>query len=119
MVNIVLTIVFRLYKRITKPVYPPKPKTDDEYLLERWQMEVDAITWKTAHKDINYWLRKGNTGDKKTLVCYYEKYTFKDNHKNTEIKKINNLSNEQFKSVINMYRLSDILNYLGLDLRKS
>lgn len=67
-VNIVPTyiyIVFRLYKRVTKPIYPPKPKKDDDYLLERWQMEVDAITWKTAHNDINYWKNKGNTGYKK------------------------------------------------------
>lgn len=116
-----LYIVFRLYKRVTKPIYPPKPKKDDAYLLEHWQMEVDAITWKTAHNDINYWKSKGNTGYKKTLVCYYEKYSFQNNNKNTEIKikKIKNLSDEQFNNVINMYRLTNILNYLGLDLRKS
>lgn len=66
-----LHIVCRLYPRLTKPKYPPKPQTDDVYELKRWQAEVDAIAWYTSHKDISTWKSKGHTGYKKTFVCYY------------------------------------------------
>lgn len=101
-----LYIVCSLYKRLTKPVYPPKPKTNDKYELEMWQMEVDAITWEVAHKDINTWKRKNNTGEQKSIICYDEKYSFKydDNKKKIKkteiiIKAIKTLTDEQFKKI--------------------
>lgn len=95
-----LHIVCRLYPRITKPVYPPKPITDDDYLLELWQREIDAITWKVSHGDIDFWKCEGYTGYKKTVVCYYEKYSFEENTKNTEykIKRIKTLTDEEFEN---------------------
>lgn len=108
-----LHIVCRLYPRKTTPIYPPKPTTDNEYLLELYQREVDAITWQASHKDIDYWKEKGNTGYKKTAVCYYERYSFKkieNKDKETEnkklkkvteiiIKKVHTLTDKEFEKV--------------------
>lgn len=103
-------IVCRLYPRVTKPNYPPKPNTTDEYLLEKWQCEIDAITWQTAQKDIFYWQCKGNTGKMKTHICYYEQYYFeKDNQGNKfkkyedtqiRIKSVKSLTDKEFNEII-------------------
>lgn len=104
-----LHIVCRLYPRITKPVYPPKPITDDDYLLELWQREIDAITWKASREDIDFWKCEGHTGYKKTAVCYYEKYSFKKDVSNNKedvskkitkiiIKRIKTLTDEEFEN---------------------
>jgi len=91
-----LHIVCRLYPRKTKPIYPPKPTTDDEYSLEFWQQEIDAITWQTAHEDIAFWKWQKKSGYKKTAVCYYERYSFKETK--IIIKKVHTLTDKEFEN---------------------
>lgn len=94
-----------LYPRLTKPVYPPKPMVIEcdekgkpkvwefngvqynnsncgyynyDYLKESWQKEADAITWETAHEDIETWKERENNGTicrkySRWKVIYYEK----------------------------------------------
>ena len=77
----VMQIVCELYPRITKPEYPTKPEPQSfnyDYFIEQWHLEVDAITWDTAHADIRTWKHREVMGTpckryQKWKVLYYKK----------------------------------------------